>query len=104
SARHAYEISQLIEKQSAGQLKFHVASLYPLLYRLEERGWLQGRGVEKAGQQRRRVYRLTAAGRRAGGSGKPVSGVPAFTGSPPKAAGSSPASGTPGEPSSPRCG
>jgi transcriptional regulator len=62
--RHGYEISRLIETQSAGQLKFHVASLYPLLYRLEERGWLQGRWVEKAGERRRRFYRLTAEGRR----------------------------------------
>lgn len=63
-ARHGYEISKLIESRSAGQLKFHVASLYPLLYRLEERGWLLGRWVEKAGQRRRRFYSLTAEGRR----------------------------------------
>ena len=63
-ARHGYEISKLIEARSRGQLKFHVASLYPLLYRLEERGWLQGRWVEKAGQRRRRFYSLTAEGRR----------------------------------------
>ena len=63
-ARHCYEISKLIETRSGGQLKFHVASLYPLLYRLEERGWLQGRWVEKAGQRRRRYYGLTAEGRR----------------------------------------
>lgn len=63
-ARHGYEISKLIETRSAGQLKFHVASLYPLLYRLEERGWLQGRWVEKAGQRRRRFYSLTPEGRR----------------------------------------
>lgn len=63
-ARHGYEISKLIETRSAGQLKFHVASLYPLLYRLEERGWLQGRWVEKAGQRRRRFYSLTVEGRR----------------------------------------
>jgi transcriptional regulator len=62
--RHGYEISKLIEARSAGQLKFHVASLYPLLYRLEERGWLQGKWVEKAGQRRRRFYGLTAEGRR----------------------------------------
>ncbi len=62
--RHGYEISKLIESQSAGQLKFHIASLYPLLYRLEERGWLHGRWVEKTGQRRRRFYRLTAEGRR----------------------------------------
>ena len=62
--RHGYEISKLIEERSNGQLKFHVASLYPLLYRLQERGWLQGRWVEKTGQRRRRFYGLTADGRR----------------------------------------
>ncbi len=63
-ARHGYEISKLIESRSGGQVKFHIASLYPLLYRLEERGWLQAKWVEKAGQRRRRFYRLTAEGRR----------------------------------------
>jgi transcriptional regulator len=63
-ARHGYEISKLIEDRSGGRLAFHVASLYPLLYRLEERGWLQGRWVEKPGQRRRRYYALTAEGRR----------------------------------------
>jgi transcriptional regulator len=62
--RHGYEISKLIEERSAGRLKFHVASLYPLLYRLEERGWLHGRWVEKAGQRRRRFYAITAEGLR----------------------------------------
>jgi PadR family transcriptional regulator, regulatory protein PadR len=62
--RHGYEIGKLIETNSAGQLKFHVASLYPLLYRLEERGWLQGRWVEKAGMRRRRFYGLTKEGHR----------------------------------------
>jgi len=61
--RHGYEISKLIDQRSGGALRFHVASLYPLLYRLEERGWIQGRWVEKAGQRRRRYYRLTAPGR-----------------------------------------
>lgn len=63
-SRHGYEIGKLIETRSQGQLRFHVASLYPLLYRLEERGWLQGRWVERAGQRRRRFYSLTAEGRR----------------------------------------
>jgi PadR family transcriptional regulator PadR len=61
--RHGYEISQLIEKQSEGVLAFNVASFYPLLYRLEKRGWVQGRWVEKAGQRRRRYYKITAEGR-----------------------------------------
>ena len=63
-ARHGYEISKLIEARSEGEIRFHVASLYPLLYRLEERGWLHGRWVEKAGERRRRFYALTADGRR----------------------------------------
>ncbi len=62
--RHGYEISKLIEQRSGGTVRFHVASLYPLLYRLEKRGWVQGRWVEKSGQRRRRYYRLTAQGRR----------------------------------------
>jgi PadR family transcriptional regulator, regulatory protein PadR len=45
-------------------LSFNVASLYPLLYRLEKRGWIDGRWVEKAGQRRRRYYRLTPAGKK----------------------------------------
>jgi PadR family transcriptional regulator PadR len=60
--RHGYELSKLIEARSDGVLSFRVASLYPLLYRLEKRGWILGRWVEKAGQRRRRYYRLTPAG------------------------------------------
>ena len=60
--RHGYEIGQLIEMRSGGVLHFNVASLYPLLYRLEKRGWIRGRWVEKSGQRRRRYYRLTVAG------------------------------------------
>jgi PadR family transcriptional regulator PadR len=63
--RHGYEIAKLIEERSEGVLEFHVASLYPMLYRLERRGWIEGRWLEKAGQRRRRFYRLTAAGRKA---------------------------------------
>ena len=62
--RHGYEISKLIEARSGGALSFHVASLYPMLYRLERRGWVEGRWVEKAGQRRRRYYKLTAEGRK----------------------------------------
>lgn len=62
--RHGYDICKLIEQRSAGTVKFRVASLYPLLYRIEKRGWIAGRWVEKAGQRRRRYYRLTKEGRR----------------------------------------
>jgi transcriptional regulator len=61
--RHGYEISKLIEQRSRGALRFHAASLYPLLYRLEKRGWIQGLWVEKSGQRRRRYYQLTQQGR-----------------------------------------
>ncbi|HUC53837.1 MAG TPA: PadR family transcriptional regulator [Candidatus Cybelea sp.] len=62
--RHGYDIGRLIEARSRGTLHFHVASLYPLLYRLEKRGWIQGRWVEKPDQRRRRYYRLTTGGQR----------------------------------------
>lgn len=62
--RHGYEISKLIEQRSGGAVRFYVASLYPLLYRLEKRGWIQGRWVEKSGQRRRRYYRLTPQGKK----------------------------------------
>ena len=62
--RHGYDIGQLIEQRSNGALKFSVGSLYPLLYRLEKRGWIQGRWVEKPSQRRRRYYRITAEGKK----------------------------------------
>ena len=78
--RHGYEISQVIEQRSEGAVRFKVASLYPLLYRLERRGWIAGHWVEKEGQRRRRYYRLTREGRacspssaRDGGASSPPS-------------------------------
>jgi PadR family transcriptional regulator, regulatory protein PadR len=62
--RHGYELAKLIDRRSDGALKFHVASLYPTLYRLERRGLIQGRWVEKNGQRRKRFYRLTAGGQK----------------------------------------
>jgi PadR family transcriptional regulator, regulatory protein PadR len=62
--RHGYDIAREIDLRSDGMLRFHVASLYPMLYRLERRGWIVGRWTERADQRRRRYYRLTPAGRR----------------------------------------
>src|SRR5918993_5764096 len=62
-AHHGYEIAKLIEQRSAGDLRFTLASLYATLYRMEDRGWIRGRWVEKAGQRRRCYYRITDAGR-----------------------------------------
>lgn len=63
-ARHGYEIAKLIDEKSEGVLRFHIASLYPMLYRMEQRGWIAGKWIEKAGQRRRRYYRLTPEGRK----------------------------------------
>jgi transcriptional regulator len=62
--RHGYEIGKLIEARSRGQLTFALPTLYPALLRLENRGWLKGRWVEKAGERERCFYALTPAGRR----------------------------------------
>jgi PadR family transcriptional regulator PadR len=62
--RHGYEIARLIEERSGGEISFYVASLYPTLYRLEDRGLIGGRWVERQGQRRRRYYRLRPAGRK----------------------------------------
>ncbi len=61
--RHGYDIGKQIDERSDGTIKFHVTSLYPTLYRLEARGLIEGRWVEKTGQRRRRYYRLTPGGR-----------------------------------------
>jgi PadR family transcriptional regulator, regulatory protein PadR len=61
---HGYDIAREISRRSDGLLAFHVASLYPLLYKLEDRAWIAGRWVEKTGQRRRRYYRLTPEGRK----------------------------------------
>ena len=62
--RHGYELARLIDERSDGAISFHAASLYPSLYRMEEKDLIEGRWVEKAGQRRRRYYRLTKQGRK----------------------------------------
>ena len=63
-ARHGYEIGKLIESRSGGRLTFALPTLYPMLLRLENRGLIKGRWVEKPGERDRCFYRLTPAGRR----------------------------------------
>ena len=70
--RHGYELAQIIETRSEGRLRFKAATLYPLLYKLEAEGLVAGRWVEKAGERRKRYYRLTAAGRTALGDRRRV--------------------------------
>ncbi|MGD2123703.1 MAG: PadR family transcriptional regulator [Gemmatimonadota bacterium] len=61
-SRHGYELGKLIESRSRGRLVFQISSLYPVLCRMEDRGWIKGRWVEKKGQRRRKFYKLTRKG------------------------------------------
>ena len=61
-ARHGYEILKLLEERSQGLLKFHIGSVYPILYRLEKRAWIRAEAED--GPRRRRSYRITPEGRR----------------------------------------
>lgn len=63
-ARHGYDLSKQIEARSGGVVRVHAASLYPLLYEMEHKRWIQGHWVEKPRQRRRRFYRLTPEGAR----------------------------------------
>lgn len=60
--RHGYDIGKRIELLSGGKLEFKVSTLYSALYRMEGKGWIRGRWVEKEGQRRRCYYRLTPKG------------------------------------------
>ena len=63
-SRHGYELAKLIESRSQGQMEFHVASLYPMLYRLEAKSWVEGRWVERANERRKRFYKITPLGKK----------------------------------------
>ncbi len=63
-ARHGYEIGKLIEARSNGRITFALPTLYPTLLRMENRGWIKGRWVEKPGERERCFYKLTTEGRR----------------------------------------
>ena len=65
ASRHGYEIGKLIELRSDGRIQFHISSLYPILVRMQKRGWISGRWVEQKGQRRRRYYHLTPKGKQA---------------------------------------
>lgn len=61
---HGYEIARRIEQQTRGELRFTLASLYPLLYRMEQRGWIRGAWETSRAGRRRRTYRLTPSGKK----------------------------------------
>jgi PadR family transcriptional regulator PadR len=61
---HGYEMARRIEQQTKGALRFTLASLYPMLYRMEHRGWIRGAWETSSNGRRKRCYRLTPAGRK----------------------------------------
>lgn len=61
---HGYQIGRQIEERSGGTLHYTLAALYPLLYRMECRGWLRADWETGDTGKRRRCYRLTARGRK----------------------------------------
>jgi PadR family transcriptional regulator, regulatory protein PadR len=61
---HGYEIARRIGEQSGGALRFDLASLYPLLYRMERDGWVKAKWEVSENGRRRRCYSLTREGRR----------------------------------------
>lgn len=63
--RHGYELAKLVESGSDEKLQYQVASIYPMLYRLEQKGLVRGKWIEKPNERRRRFYELTAQGRKA---------------------------------------
>jgi PadR family transcriptional regulator, regulatory protein PadR len=61
---HGYEMARRIEQQTRGALRFTLASLYPLLYRMEKRGWVRGAWETSSAGRRRRCYRITPQGKK----------------------------------------
>lgn len=63
-ALHGYEIAKRVEQETGGVLKFDVASLYPLLYRMEKDGWVVAEWQESESGRKRRCYKLTREGKK----------------------------------------
>jgi len=61
---HGYEIARRIERQTRGSLRFTLAALYPMLYRMEKRHWIRGAWQTSSNGRRRRCYRLTPEGKK----------------------------------------
>jgi DNA-binding PadR family transcriptional regulator len=60
---HGYAIAKRIRTDSGGAVSFDVAALYPILYAMEGRGWVQAAWEDAPNGRRRRAYRLTVQGR-----------------------------------------
>jgi len=61
---YGFEIAKQIEDKTRGALRFNLASLYPMLYELEKRGWIKGRWETNRAGRDRRYYSLTPKGKR----------------------------------------
>jgi transcriptional regulator len=61
---HGYELARRIEQQTKGALRFTLAALYPMLYRMEQRRWIRGSWETGGNGRRRRCYRLTPEGKK----------------------------------------
>jgi PadR family transcriptional regulator, regulatory protein PadR len=61
---HGYEMARRIEQQTNGALRFTLAALYPMLYRMEQRGWIRGAWETGSNGRRRRCYRITPMGKK----------------------------------------
>jgi len=64
SALHGYEIARRIEQQTKGSLRFTLAALYPMLYRMEKQKWIRGAWETSPNGRRRRCYHLTPVGKK----------------------------------------
>ncbi len=62
--QHGYGISQAIRAGSSEVLQVDTGSLYPALHRLERQKWIAASWKTSENNQRVRVYRLTAAGKK----------------------------------------
>lgn len=62
---HGYGIGRWIEQQGGEALRIEEGSLYPALYRLERKGWIDSAWGLSEKNRRAKYYRLTPAGRRA---------------------------------------
>ena len=61
---HGHAIAKHIQRTSEDLLQVETGSLYPALYRLEERGWVDASWAQSEKGKRARYYRITALGRR----------------------------------------
>lgn len=61
---HGYDLMERLRRRSEGIFEMAEGTLYPLLYKLEDKGWIEGTWEDSASQRRRKVYRITKSGRK----------------------------------------